>query len=112
MSELPFSVLPLIDLGPTARLPLEPSLGVIRHQILGSDPPHVTAELDLDIIGKQRYVVDLTEILVQSILECLEIGEPGRRNLLEYDRLLGIDASQRQHILLLPAADMLPMHVQ
>jgi len=51
MSEFPFSVLALIDLGPTARLPLEPSLGVIRHQILGSDPPDVAAEFDLDIVG-------------------------------------------------------------
>ena len=112
MSELPFSVLPLINLGPTARLPLEPSLGLIGHQVLRSDPSDVTAELDLDIVGKQRYVVDLAEVLMERILECLEIGEAGRRHLLEYDRLLGVDAPQRQHVLLLPTADMLPMHIQ
>ena len=112
MSEFPFSVLPLIDLGPTPRLPLEPSLGLIGHQILGGDPSDIPAELDLDIVGEQRYVVDLTEVLMERILECLEIGEAGWRHLLEYDRLFGIDAPQRQHVLLLPATDVLPMHIQ
>ncbi len=112
MSEFPFSVIPLINLGPTARLPLEPPLGLISHQILGGDPSDVTAELDLDIVGKQRYVVDLTEVLMERILKGLEVGEAGWRHLFEYDRLFGIDAPQRQHVLLLPAADMLPMHIQ
>ena len=93
MSEFPFSVLTLVNLGPTARLPLEPAFGLIRHQILGSDPPDVTAELDLDIVGKQSNVVDLTEVLMERVFESLEIGETGRRDLVEYDSLFSVDAS-------------------
>ena len=77
VSEFPFSVLSLINLGPTPRLPLEPSLGLIRHQILGSDPSDVPAELDLYVVGEQGNVVDSAEILMERILDVLKSEKRG-----------------------------------